>query len=85
MAADKCVLVQQRASHFWQKAQSACLPSERDSAREGQGSQVPVPAEHIRDTETGDFGKLFFNILYRTKIGKRLMRPVEVILYKPFT
>lgn len=44
-----------------------------------------MPADHIRDTGTGNFGKLFFNILYRSNIGKRLMRPVEVILYKPFT
>jgi hypothetical protein len=50
----------------------------------GQGSQVPVPADHIRDTGTEDFGKLLFDIVYRSKIGERLMRPVEVILYKPF-
>jgi len=31
-----------------------------------------------------DFSKFPFNILYRSKIGKRLMRAVEVILNKPF-
>jgi hypothetical protein len=32
-----------------------------------------------------DFRKFFFDILYRSKIGKRLVRAVEVIFYKPFS
>ena len=31
------------------------------------------------------FGKFMFNILYRSEIGKRLVRAVEVIFYQPFS
>jgi len=30
------------------------------------------------------FGKFMFNILYRSEIGNRLVRTVEVIFYQPF-
>jgi len=34
---------------------------------------------------TTDFSEFFFNIRYRSKIGKRLVRAVEIIFYKPLS
>jgi hypothetical protein len=40
---------------------------------------------YVGNTLRDIFGKFMFNILYRSEIGKRLIRAVEAIFYQPFS
>jgi hypothetical protein len=44
-----------------------------------------VLADHIGNTGLRILNKFLFNILYGSKIGKRLVQTVEVIFYQPFS